>query len=148
MVAFIQKAHGCIFLYDAIEVQEAQLAISDRVYYRTWTPLHNDHSRTSDRVRGASGHGQRILCDTKPRRNMSRPLRTRTSQKGMRIGMHVIPVVSTSQMDIPVKHALHIRGSRTTTSTSPGRMRSRTSIRDTNAQLKTATRRFSRRCDS
>ena len=29
MVAFIRKAHGCIFLYDAIEVQEAQLAISD-----------------------------------------------------------------------------------------------------------------------
>ena len=29
MVAFIQKAHGCIFLYDAIEAQEAQLAISD-----------------------------------------------------------------------------------------------------------------------
>ncbi len=31
MVAFIQKAHGCIFFYDAIEVQEAQLAISDRL---------------------------------------------------------------------------------------------------------------------
>ena len=30
MVAFIQKAHGCIFLYDAIEAQAAQLAISDR----------------------------------------------------------------------------------------------------------------------
>ena len=29
MVAFIQKAHGCIFLYYAIEAQEAQLAISD-----------------------------------------------------------------------------------------------------------------------
>ncbi len=29
MVAFIQKAHGCIFFYDAIEVQEAQLAISN-----------------------------------------------------------------------------------------------------------------------
>ena len=29
MVAFIQKAHGCIFVYDAIEAQEAQLAISD-----------------------------------------------------------------------------------------------------------------------
>ena len=29
MVAFIQKAHDCIFLYDAIEAQEAQLAISD-----------------------------------------------------------------------------------------------------------------------
>ena len=29
MVAFIQKAHGCIFLYDAIKAQEAQLAISD-----------------------------------------------------------------------------------------------------------------------
>ena len=29
MVAFIQKAHGCIFLYDAIEAQAAQLAISD-----------------------------------------------------------------------------------------------------------------------
>ncbi len=29
MVAFIQKAHGCIFFYDAIEAQEAQLAISD-----------------------------------------------------------------------------------------------------------------------
>jgi hypothetical protein len=30
MVAFIQKAHGCIFLYNAIEAQAAQLAISDR----------------------------------------------------------------------------------------------------------------------
>ena len=30
MVAFIQKAHGCIYFYNAIEVQEAQLAISDR----------------------------------------------------------------------------------------------------------------------
>ena len=30
MAAFIQKAHGCIFFYDAIEAQEAQLAISDR----------------------------------------------------------------------------------------------------------------------
>ena len=29
MVAFIQKAHGCIYLYNAIEAQEAQLAISD-----------------------------------------------------------------------------------------------------------------------
>ncbi len=29
MVAFIQKAHGCIFFYNAIEGQEAQLAISD-----------------------------------------------------------------------------------------------------------------------
>jgi len=31
MVAFIIKAHGCIFLYDAIKAQEAQLAISDRL---------------------------------------------------------------------------------------------------------------------
>ncbi len=31
MVAFIQKAHGCIFFYEAIEAQEAQLAISDRL---------------------------------------------------------------------------------------------------------------------
>jgi hypothetical protein len=31
-----------------------------------------------------------------PRRNMSRPLRSRTSRRGMRIGMHVIPVVLTS----------------------------------------------------
>ena len=30
MVAFIQKTHGCIFLYDAIKAQAAQLAISDR----------------------------------------------------------------------------------------------------------------------
>jgi hypothetical protein len=30
MVAFIQKAHGCIFFYDAIEAQAAQLAISNR----------------------------------------------------------------------------------------------------------------------
>ena len=29
MVAFIQKAHGCIFFYEAIEAQEVQLAISD-----------------------------------------------------------------------------------------------------------------------
>ena len=29
MVTFIQKAHGCIFLYDAIKAQAAQLAISD-----------------------------------------------------------------------------------------------------------------------
>jgi hypothetical protein len=71
-----------------------------------------------------------------PRRNMSRPLRSRTSRRGMRIGMHVIPVVLTSLTDIPVRHALHIRGSRTTTSTLPGRMHSSTSIKDTNAQLK------------
>ena len=31
MVAFIQKAHGCIYFYNAIEAQEAQLAISDRL---------------------------------------------------------------------------------------------------------------------
>ena len=30
MVAFIQKAHGCIFFYDAIKAQAAQLAISNR----------------------------------------------------------------------------------------------------------------------
>ena len=30
MVAFIQKAHGCIFLCYAIEAQAAQLAISNR----------------------------------------------------------------------------------------------------------------------
>ena len=30
MVAFIQKAHGCIFFCYAIEAQAAQLAISDR----------------------------------------------------------------------------------------------------------------------
>ena len=29
MVTFIQKAHGCIFLYDAIKAQAAQLAISN-----------------------------------------------------------------------------------------------------------------------
>ena len=29
MVAFIQKAHGCIYFYNAIKAQEAQLAISD-----------------------------------------------------------------------------------------------------------------------
>jgi len=29
MVAFIQKAHGCIFVCYAIEAQVAQLAISD-----------------------------------------------------------------------------------------------------------------------
>ncbi len=29
MVTFIQKAHGCIFFYDVIEAQEAQLAISN-----------------------------------------------------------------------------------------------------------------------
>jgi hypothetical protein len=34
MVAFIKKAHGCIFFCDAIEAQEAQLAISDRL--RQW----------------------------------------------------------------------------------------------------------------
>jgi hypothetical protein len=37
--------------------------------------------------------------------------------------------------------------SRTTTSTSPGRMRSSTSIKGTTAHLRTATRRFSHRCD-
>ena len=31
MVAFIQKAHGCIFFCCAIEAQAAQLAISDRL---------------------------------------------------------------------------------------------------------------------
>jgi len=30
MVAFIQKAHGCILSVDAIEAQAAQLAISDK----------------------------------------------------------------------------------------------------------------------
>ncbi len=34
MVAFIQKAHGCIYFYKAIEAQEAQLAISDRAAWR------------------------------------------------------------------------------------------------------------------
>jgi len=29
MVAFIQKAHGCIFIWYVIAAQEAQLAISD-----------------------------------------------------------------------------------------------------------------------
>jgi hypothetical protein len=29
MAAFIQKAHGCIFFYDAIKAQEAQTAISN-----------------------------------------------------------------------------------------------------------------------
>jgi hypothetical protein len=82
-----------------------------------------------------------------PRRNMSRPLRTRTSRRDMQIGMHVIRVVSTYRTDIQVKHALHIQGSRIMTSTSPGRMHSSTSIKGTTAQLKTATRRFSRRCD-
>jgi len=32
MVAFIQKAHGCIFLYNAIEAQAAQLAIFDSLH--------------------------------------------------------------------------------------------------------------------
>jgi hypothetical protein len=37
MVAFIQKAHGCIFFYEAIEAQEAQLAISDsRMLAAAW----------------------------------------------------------------------------------------------------------------
>jgi hypothetical protein len=31
MVAFIQKAHGCIFFCYAIEAQAAQLAISNRL---------------------------------------------------------------------------------------------------------------------
>jgi hypothetical protein len=31
MVAFIQKAHGCIFFCYVIEAQAAQLAISDRL---------------------------------------------------------------------------------------------------------------------
>jgi hypothetical protein len=34
MVAFIQKAHGCIFFCYAIKAQAAQLAISDRVAKR------------------------------------------------------------------------------------------------------------------
>jgi hypothetical protein len=34
--------------------------------YRTWTPLHNNHSRTGARVHGTSGRGRRILCDTTP----------------------------------------------------------------------------------
>ena len=78
-----------------------------------------------------------------PQCSMSRPLRTQTSQRGMRTGMHVIHAVLTCPMDIPTRHAL----SRTTTSTSPGRMRSSTSIKGTTAQLRTATRRVSRRCD-
>jgi hypothetical protein len=64
-----------------------------------------------------------------PRRSMSRPLRTRTSQRGMRIGMHVIHAVLTYPKDIPARHALTICKSRTTTSNSPDRMRSSTSTR-------------------
>jgi hypothetical protein len=36
MVAFIQKAHGCIFFYNAIEAQEAQLAISNSPPRSRW----------------------------------------------------------------------------------------------------------------
>jgi hypothetical protein len=79
--------------------------------------------------------------------SMSRPLRIQTSQRGMRIGMHVIHAVLTCPKDIPARHARITCVSRTTTSISPGRMRSSTSIKGTTAQLRTATRRFSRRCD-
>ena len=77
----------------------------------------------------------------------SRPRRIQTSQKGMRIGMHVIHAVLTYPMDIPAKLAHITCASRITTSISPDRMRSSTSIRGTLAQLRTATRRFSHRCD-
>jgi hypothetical protein len=82
-----------------------------------------------------------------PRRSMSRPLRTRTSRRGMRIGTHAIHAVLTYPTVIPARHALTICKSRTTTSNSPGRMRNSTSTRDTTALLKTATRQCSHRCD-
>ena len=82
-----------------------------------------------------------------PRRSMSRPLHTRTSRRSVRIEMHAILAVLTYPTDIPARHALTICESRTTTSNSPGRMRSSTSTRYTTVQLKTATRQCSHRCD-
>ena len=82
-----------------------------------------------------------------PQCSMSRPLRIQTSQRGMRTGMHVIHAVLTCPKDIPARHAYITCVSRTTTSISPGRMRSSTLIKGTTAQLRTATRRFSHRCD-
>ncbi len=87
------------------------------------------------------------IMQHQPRRSMSRPLRTQTSRRSLQIGMHVIHAVLTCLTDIPARHALITCVSRTTTSTSPGRMRSSTSIKGTTAQLRTATKRFSRRCD-
>ena len=83
-----------------------------------------------------------------PQCSMSRPLRIQTSQRDIRIEMHVIHAVLTCPKDIPARHARITCVSRTTTSISPGRMRSSTSIKGTTAQQRTATRRFSRRCDS
>jgi hypothetical protein len=81
-----------------------------------------------------------------PMHRISSP-RTRTSRKNMPIGMHVIHVVLTCPMGIPARHALTTCVSRTTTSISPGRMRSSTSTMGTTAQRRTTTKRFSRRCD-
>ena len=82
-----------------------------------------------------------------PQCSMSRPRRIQTSQRDMRTGMHVIHAVLTCPKDIPARHARITCVSRTTTSISPGRMRSSTSIMGTTAQRRTATKRFSRRCD-
>ncbi len=54
MVAFIQKAHGCIYFYNAIEAQEAQLAISDSL---RWRRQCGGGSLAGERQRRQSGGG-------------------------------------------------------------------------------------------
>jgi hypothetical protein len=90
-----------------------------------------------------------------PRRSMSRPLHTRTSRRGFANWN----ACYSCGFDVPDGHIsqtcphhmrkpdLTICESRTTTSTSPDRMRRSTSTRSTTAQLRTATRRFSHRRD-
>jgi hypothetical protein len=90
-------------------------------------------------------HPRPIMRHHPMRRTFSPP--TRTLQKNMPIGMHVIHAVLTCPTGIPAKHALITCIRRTTTSISPGRMHSSTLIRDTTVQRRTATKRFSRRCD-
>ena len=48
------------------------------------------------------------ILQRRPRHSIYSPPHTQTSRNGLRIGMHVIHVVSTSRTDIPVRHALNI----------------------------------------
>ena len=81
--------------------------------YRTWTPFHNNHSRTGARVHGASGRGRRILCDTTPGAACPGPSILEPHEEVLQIGMHVIHAVLTYPTDISARHALTICESRT-----------------------------------
>ena len=103
------------------------------------------HHRSWDRPQQQA---EDILCHHLSRRNRSRPPRIQTSQRGLQIGMHVIPVGLTWRMGIPARRAPNICESQTTAATLPDKMRSSTLTGGTGAARKTATRRYSPRCDS